>query len=192
MENYIVLKNGIRVDIDQESTETSLAVSFKNITEFADFVNELTLENLKRILVYAGDVVVAEYENRRVKQIKVEPGNKIKAEIELEKITDLEIELERVKEIVNVQDKAIEDISAMTTSFAENIGIDEKNRGGYKMIAFYVYKIIHGLKELEDVPKFWRERVKNRLEEMKKNGEIDGNYRIIEVITATPSNAVEK
>nr|DAO77501.1 MAG TPA: hypothetical protein [Caudoviricetes sp.] len=126
MENYIVLKNGIRVDIDQESTETSLAVSFKNITEFADFVNELTLENLKRILVYAGDVVVAEYENRRVKQIKVEPGNKIKAEIELEKITDLEIELERVKEIVNVQDKAIEDISAMTTSFAENIGIDEK------------------------------------------------------------------
>nr|DAO77502.1 MAG TPA: hypothetical protein [Caudoviricetes sp.] len=60
------------------------------------------------------------------------------------------------------------------------------------MIAFYVYKIIHGLKELEDVPKFWRERVKNRLEEMKKNGEIDGNYRIIEVITATPSNAVEK
>lgn len=126
MENYIVLKNGIRVDIDQESTETSLAVSFKNITEFADFVNELTLENLKRILVYAGDVVVAEYENRRVKQIKVEPGNKIKAEIELEKITDLEIELERVKEIVNVQDKAIEDISAMTASFAENIGIDEK------------------------------------------------------------------
>ena len=126
MENYIVLKNGIRVDIDQESTETSLAVSFKNITEFADFVNELTLENLKRILVYAGDVVVAEYENRRVKQIKVEPGNKIKAEIELEKITDLEIERERVKEIVNVQDKAIEDISAMTASFAENIGIDEK------------------------------------------------------------------
>lgn len=63
---------------------------------------------------------------RRVKQIKVEPGNKIKAEVELEKITDLEIELERVKEIVNVQDKAIEDISAMTASFAENIGIDEK------------------------------------------------------------------
>ena len=126
MENYIVFKNGVRVDIDQESTETSLAVSFMNITEFADFVNELTLENLKRILVYAGDVVVAEYENRRVKQIKVEPGKKIKAEIELEKITDLEIELERVKEIVNVQDKAIEDISAMTTSFAENIGIDEK------------------------------------------------------------------
>lgn len=126
MENYIVLKNGIRVDIDQESMETSLAVSFMNITEFADFVNELTLENLKRILVYAGDVVVAEYENRRVKQIKVEPGKKIKAEIELEKITDLEIELERVKEIVNVQDKAIEDISAMTASFAENIGIDEK------------------------------------------------------------------
>lgn len=126
MENYIVFKNGVRVDIDQESTETSLAVSFMNITEFADFVNELTLENLKRILVYAGDVVVAEYENRRVKQIKVEPGKKIKAEIELEKITDLEIELERVKEIVNVQDKAIEDISAMTASFAENIGIDEK------------------------------------------------------------------
>lgn len=126
MENYIVLKNGIRVDIDQESMETSLAVSFMNITEFVDFVNELTLENLKRILVYAGDVVVAEYENRRVKQIKVEPGKKIKAEIELEKITDLEIELERVKEIVNVQDKAIEDISAMTASFAENIGIDEK------------------------------------------------------------------
>lgn len=126
MENYIVFKNGVRVDIDQESTEYSLAVSFKNITEFADFVNELTLENLKRILVYAGDVVVAEYENRRVKQIKVEPGNKIKAEVELEKITDLEIELERVKEIVNVQDKAIEDISAMTASFAENIGIDEK------------------------------------------------------------------
>ena len=132
MENYIVLKNGIRVDIDQESTETSLAVSFKNITEFADFVNELTIENLKRILVYAGDVVVAEYENRRVKQIKVEPGNKIKAEIELEKITDLEIELERVKEIVNVQDKAIEDISAMTASFAENIGIDEKTGEGIK------------------------------------------------------------
>lgn len=129
MENYIVLKNGIRVDIDQESTETSLAVSFMNIMEFADFVNELTLENLKRILVYAGDVVVAEYENRRVKQIKVEPGKKIKAEIELEKITDLEIELERVKEIVNVQDKAIEDISAMTASFAENIGIDEKTGG---------------------------------------------------------------
>lgn len=132
MENYIVLKNGIRVDIDQESTETSLAVSFMNITEFADFVNELTLENLKRILVYAGDVVVAEYENRRVKQIKVEPGKKIKAEIELEKITDLEIELERVKEIVNVQDKAIEDISAMTASFAENIGIDEKTGEGIK------------------------------------------------------------
>jgi len=132
MENYIVLKNGIRVDIDQESTETSLAVSFMNIMEFADFVNELTLENLKRILVYAGDVVVAEYENRRVKQIKVEPGKKIKAEIELEKITDLEIELERVKEIVNVQDKAIEDISAMTASFAENIGIDEKTGEGIK------------------------------------------------------------
>lgn len=60
------------------------------------------------------------------------------------------------------------------------------------MIAFYVYKIIHGLKKLEDVPKFWRERVKNRLEEMKKNGEIDDNYRIIEGITATPSNAVGK
>ena len=132
MENYIVLKNGIRVDIDQESTETSLAVSFKNITEFADFVNELTIENLKRILVYAGDVVVAEYENRRIKQIKVEPGKKIKAEIELEKIQDLEIELERVKEIVNVQDKAIEDISAMTASFAENIGIDEKTGEGIK------------------------------------------------------------
>lgn len=126
MENYIVLKNGIRVDIDQESTESSLSVGFENITAFADFVNELTLENLRRILVYAGDVVVAEYENRRVKQIKVEPGNKIKAEVELEKIKDLEIELERVKEIVNVQDKAIEDISAMTASFAENIGIDEK------------------------------------------------------------------
>ena len=132
MENYIVFKNGVRVDIDQESTETSLAVSFMNITEFADFVNELTLENLKRILVYAGDVVVAEYENRRVKQIKVEPGKKIKAEIELEKIQDLEIELERVKEIVNVQDKAIEDISAMTASFAENIGIDEKTGEGIK------------------------------------------------------------
>jgi|GEM_PF-915653 len=85
MENYIVFKNGVRVDIDQESTEYSLAVSFKNITEFADFVNELTSENLKRILAYAGDVVVAEYENRRIKQIKVEPGKKIKAEIELEK-----------------------------------------------------------------------------------------------------------
>nr|DAI33762.1 MAG TPA: hypothetical protein [Caudoviricetes sp.] len=126
MENYIVLKNGIRVDIDQESTETSLAVSFKNITEFADFVNELTIENLKRILVYAGDVVVAEYENRRIKQIKVEPGKKIKAEIELEKIQDLEIEIERVKEIVEVQDKAIEDISAMTASFVENVGTNEK------------------------------------------------------------------
>ena len=116
MENYIILKNGTRLSVDRESTEASLSVSFENITEFADFVNELTLENLRRILVYAGDVVVAEYENRRVKQIKVEPGNKIKAEIELE----------RVKEIVNVQDKAIEDISAMTASFAENIGIDEK------------------------------------------------------------------
>ena len=132
MENYIILKNGIRVDIDKESTESSLSVGFENITEFADFVNELTLENLRRILVYAGDVVVAEYENRRVKQIKVEPGNKIKAEVELEKITDLEIELERVKEIVNVQDKAIEDISAMTASFAENIGIDEKTGEGIK------------------------------------------------------------
>lgn len=126
MENYIVFKNGVRVDIDQESTEYSLAVSFKNITEFADFVNELTSENLKRILAYAGDVVVAEYENRRIKQIKVEPGKKIKAEIELEKIQDLEIELERVKEIVNVQDKAIEDISAMTASFVENVGTNEK------------------------------------------------------------------
>lgn len=132
MENYIILKNGTRLSVDRESTEASLSVSFENITEFADFVNELTLENLKRILVYAGDVVVAEYENRRVKQIKVEPGNKIKAEIELEKITDLEIELERVKEIVNVQDKAIEDISAMTASFAENIGIDEKTGEGIK------------------------------------------------------------
>ena len=132
MENYIILKNGIRVDIDQESTEASLSVSFENITEFADFVNELTSENLKRILAYAGDVVVAEYENRRIKQIKVEPGKKIKAEIELEKIQDLEIELERVKEIVNVQDKAIEDISAMTASFAENIGIDEKTGEGIK------------------------------------------------------------
>ena len=132
MENYIVFKNGVRVDIDQESTEYSLAVSFKNITEFADFVNELTSENLKRILAYAGDVVVAEYENRRIKQIKVESGKKIKAEIELEKIQDLEIELERVKEIVNVQDKAIEDISAMTASFAENIGIDEKTGEGIK------------------------------------------------------------
>ena len=132
MENYIVFKNGVRVDIDQESTEYSLAVSFKNITEFADFVNELTSENLKRILAYAGDVVVAEYENRRIKQIKVEQGKKIKAEIELEKIQDLEIELERVKEIVNVQDKAIEDISAMTASFAENIGIDEKTGEGIK------------------------------------------------------------
>ena len=132
MENYIVFKNGVRVDIDQESTEYSLAVSFKNITEFADFVNELTSENLKRILAYAGDVVVAEYENRRIKQIKEEPGKKIKAEIELEKIQDLEIELERVKEIVNVQDKAIEDISAMTASFAENIGMDEKTGEGIK------------------------------------------------------------
>ena len=60
------------------------------------------------------------------------------------------------------------------------------------MIDYYVYKIIHGLKVLENVPKYWRERVKNRLEEMKKNGEIDDNYRIIEGITATPSNAVGK
>ena len=60
------------------------------------------------------------------------------------------------------------------------------------MIDYYVYKIIHGLKELEEVPKLWRERVKNRLEEMKKNGEIDDNYRIIEGIKATPSNAAEK
>ena len=126
MGNYIILKNGIRVDIDQESTESSLSVSFKNIVEFANFINELTLENLKRILVYAGDTIVAEYKNRRVKQIKIEPGNKIKAEIDLEKIPDLEIELERVKEIVSVQDKAIEDISAMTASFAENIGIEKE------------------------------------------------------------------
>ena len=126
MENYIILKNGTRADIDQGSTETRLAAGFKDIKEFADFINELTSENLKKILVYAGDTIVAEYKNRRVKQIKIEPGNKIKAEIELEKIPDLEIELERVKEIVSVQDKAIEDISAMTASFAENIGIDEK------------------------------------------------------------------
>ena len=126
MENYIVLKNGVRVDIDCESTESSLAVGFKNIAGFADFVNELTSENLKKILVYAGDTIVAEYKNRRVKQIKIEPGNKIKAEIDLEKIPDLEIELERVKEIVSVQDKAIEDISAMTASFAENIGIEKE------------------------------------------------------------------
>jgi hypothetical protein len=127
MGNYIILKNGIRVDIDQESTEFSLSVGFKNIVEFANFVNELTPENLKKFLVYAGDTIVAEYKNRRVKQIKIEPGNKIKAEIELEKIPDLEIELEKVKEIVNVQDKAIEEISVMTASFAENIGINEKN-----------------------------------------------------------------
>ena len=126
MGNYIILKNGIKVDIDQESTESSLSVSFKNIVEFANFINELTLENLKIIFVYAGDTIVAEYKNRRVKQIKIEPGNKIKAEIELEKIPDLEIELERVKEIVSVQDKAIEDISAMTASFAENIGIEKE------------------------------------------------------------------
>ena len=60
------------------------------------------------------------------------------------------------------------------------------------MIDYYVYKIIHGLKKLENVSKYWKEKVKNRLEEMKKNGEIDDNYRIIEVIIATPSNAVEK
>ena len=126
MENYIVLKNGTRADIDQESTETRLAAGFKDTKEFADFINELTSENLKKILVYAGDTIVAEYKNRRVKQIKIEPGNKIKAEIELEKIPDLEIELEKVKEIVNVQDKAIEEISVMTASFAENIGINEK------------------------------------------------------------------
>lgn len=126
MENYIILKNGTRADIDQGSTETRLAAGFKDIKEFADFINELTSENLKKILVYAGDTIVAEYKNRRVKQIKIEPGNKIKAEIELEKIPDLEIELERVKEIVSVQDKAIEDISAMTASFAENIGIEKE------------------------------------------------------------------
>lgn len=126
MENYIILKNGTRADIDQGSTETRLAAGFKDIKEFADFIDELTSENLKKILVYAGDTIVAEYKNRRVKQIKIEPGNKIKAEIELEKIPDLEIELERVKEIVSVQDKAIEDISAMTASFAENIGIEKE------------------------------------------------------------------
>ncbi len=126
MENYIVFKNGTRADIDQESTETRLAAGFKDTKKFADFINELTSENLKKILVYAGDTIVAEYKNRRVKQIKIEPGNKIKAEIELEKIPDLEIELERVKEIVSVQDKAIEDISAMTASFAENIGIEKE------------------------------------------------------------------
>ena len=37
MENYIVLKNGVRVDIDCESTESSLAVGFKNIAGFADW-----------------------------------------------------------------------------------------------------------------------------------------------------------
>ena len=126
MENYIVLKNGTRADIDQESTETRLAAGFKDTKEFADFINELTSENLKKILVYAGDTIVAEYKNRRVKQIKIEPGNKIKAEIELEKIPDLEIELENVKEILEVQDKAIEDISAMTANFAENIGIEKE------------------------------------------------------------------
>jgi len=126
MENYIILKNGTRADIDQGSTETRLAAGFKDIKEFADFINELTSENLKKILVYVGDTIVAEYKNRRVKQIKIEPDNKIKAEIELEKIPDLEIELERVKEIVSVQDKAIEDISAMTASFAENIGIEKE------------------------------------------------------------------
>ncbi len=126
MENYIILKNLTRSDIDQGSTETRLVAGFKDIKEFADFINELTPENLKKILVYAGDTIVAEYKNRRVKQIKIEPGNKIKAEIELEKIPDLEIELERVKEIVSVQDKAIEDISVMTASFAENIGIEKE------------------------------------------------------------------
>ena len=60
------------------------------------------------------------------------------------------------------------------------------------MIDYYVYKIIHGLKELEDVPRFWKERVKNKLDKMKESGEIDDNYRLIEVIIATPSNAVEK
>lgn len=60
------------------------------------------------------------------------------------------------------------------------------------MIDYYVYKIIHGLKKLENVSKYWKEKVKNRLEEMKKNGEIDDNYRIIEGIKATPSNAVGK
>ena len=126
MENYIVFKNGTRADIDQESTETRLAAGFKDTKKFADFINELTSENLKKILVYAGDTIVAEYKNRRVKQIKLEPGEKIKSEIELEKIPDLEIELEKVKEIVEVQDKAIEDISAMTASFAENIGIEKE------------------------------------------------------------------
>ncbi len=126
MENYIVFKNGTRADIDQESTETRLAAGFKDTKKFADFINELTSENLKKFLVYAGDTIVAEYKNRRVKQIKIEPGNKIKAEIELEKIPDLEIELENVKEILEVQDKAIEDISAMTANFAENIGIEKE------------------------------------------------------------------
>lgn len=126
MENYIILKNGTRADIDKESIESSLIISFKDIKEFADFINELTSENLKKILVYAGDTIVAEYKNRRVKQIKIEPSNKIKAEIELEKIPDLEIELENVKEILEVQDKAIEDISAMTANFAENIGIEKE------------------------------------------------------------------
>ena len=126
MENYIVFKNGTRADIDQESTETRLAAGFKDTKKFADFINELTSENLKKILVYAGDTIVAEYKNRRVKQIKIEPGYKIKAEIELEKIPDLEIELENVKEILEVQDKAIEDISAMTANFAENIGIEKE------------------------------------------------------------------
>ena len=126
MENYIILKNGTRADIDKESIESSLIISFKDIKEFADFINELTSENLKKILVYAGDTIVAEYKNRRVKQIKIEPSNKIKAEIELEKIPDLEIELENVKEILEVKDKAIEDISAMTANFAENIGIEKE------------------------------------------------------------------
>ena len=83
MENYIILKNGTRADIDKESTESSLIISFKDIKEFADFINELTSENLKKILVYAGNTIVAEYKNRRVKQIKIEPSNNIKAEIEL-------------------------------------------------------------------------------------------------------------
>lgn len=126
MENYIILKNGTRADIDKESTESSLTISFKDIKEFADFINEVTSENFKKILVYAGDTIVAEYKNRRVKQIKIEPGNMIKAEIELEKIPDLEIELENLKEILEVQDKAIEDISVMTASFAENIGIEKE------------------------------------------------------------------
>jgi len=65
-------------------------------------------------------------------KLKIENNEKDKIYRKLEKIQDLEIELERVKEIVNVQDKAIEDISAMTASFAENIGIDEKTGEGIK------------------------------------------------------------